>query len=100
MDRKEHLLTCLAEEAAEVGQRVSKALRFGLGEIQQGQPLNNEQRITDEIQDFIAVAEILYRKGIIGHFMPGESKVKAKGQKIEKYMKISREQGVLSNDRS
>jgi len=30
MNRTEHLLVCLAEECAEVGQAVAKALRFGL----------------------------------------------------------------------
>lgn len=30
MNKAEHLLTCLAEECAEIQQAVSKALRFGV----------------------------------------------------------------------
>lgn len=45
MKRHEHLLSILAEECCEVGQRVSKALRFGLDEVQPGQDLSNAERI-------------------------------------------------------
>lgn len=95
MNKKEHLFTCLAEEAAEVSQRVSKALRFGLSETQAGQMLSNDDRIVQEIQDFISVAEILYREGLIRPYMPNENQILAKNSKIQKYMKISKEQGVL-----
>jgi hypothetical protein len=40
MTRDEHLMTIAMEECAEVAQRVSKAVRFGMEEIQPGQPLN------------------------------------------------------------
>ena len=56
MVRREHLLTCLAEECTEVGQRVTKALRFGLAEVQAGQTLTNRQRIAEEYRDLVAVA--------------------------------------------
>ena len=46
LTRQEYLLICLGEECDEVGQRVTKALRFGLSEVQHGQPLNNGDRIT------------------------------------------------------
>jgi len=59
MNRTEHILCCLAEEAAEVGHRVSKALRFGLSEIQEGQALTNAQRITQELNDLLAIVELL-----------------------------------------
>lgn len=57
LDRE--LLTILAEECCEVGQRVSKALRFGLMEIQPGQPLSNAERIASELGDLLATAEEL-----------------------------------------
>jgi NTP pyrophosphatase (non-canonical NTP hydrolase) len=57
LDRE--LLTILAEECCEVGQRVSKALRFGLMEIQPGQPLSNAERIAEELGDLLATAEEL-----------------------------------------
>ncbi len=55
LDRE--LLTILAEECCEVGQRVSKALRFGLMEVQPGQPLSNAERISEELGDLLATAE-------------------------------------------
>lgn len=96
MNRREHLLTCLSEECHEVGQRVSKALRFGLTEVQQGQPLNNADRIAEELRDLIAVAKILEAEGAIEGFDPNLDQILAKREKIESYMQISRREGVLS----
>jgi len=45
------LLTILIEECAEVQQRATKALRFGLNEVQEGQTLNNIERMSEEIGD-------------------------------------------------
>lgn len=95
MNHDEHLLTCLAEECAEVAQRVSKALRFGLTEVQPGQPLNNAERIAEEIKDLLSVAAILERHGILADFLPMAGEIAAKEEKIERFMSISREQGVL-----
>lgn len=96
MNRSEHLLTCLAEECAEVAQRVSKALRFGLNEIEAGQPLRNRDRIDDELRDLISVALILHAEGVLGFVIPDIGEQQAKRQKIERFMAISREQVVLN----
>jgi NTP pyrophosphatase (non-canonical NTP hydrolase) len=96
VNRTEHLLTCLAEECAEVAQRVSKALRFGLDEVQPGQASNNAERIADELADLIAVAEILADYDIIPEPIVGAAATRDKLAKIERFMEISREQGVLS----
>jgi hypothetical protein len=93
MNRNEHLLTCLAEECSEVAQRVSKALRFGLKEIQPGQGGNNADRIADELGDLLAVAGILVDEGLIPDPVVEQHEKLAK---IERFMAISREQGVLS----
>jgi NTP pyrophosphatase (non-canonical NTP hydrolase) len=99
MTREEHLLLCLAEECAEVAQRVSKALRFGLSEVQAGQPLTNAQRIREELNDLLSVETILVDEGIIPDLGPDFTAVaKAKMAKIEKYFAISREQGTLSSE--
>jgi hypothetical protein len=97
MNRSEHLLTCLAEECAEVGQRVSKALRFGLAEVQPGQPLNNAQRIAAEVKDVLSVAAILERHGLLTDYLPTAGEIGAKEAKIERFMTIAREQGVLTD---
>ena len=95
MNRTEHLLSCLAEECCEVGQRVSKALRFGLGEVQKGQPLTNAERIAEECADLVAVYEILRAEGALS---APEIDIDAKRAKIERYMLISREQGALNEE--
>jgi len=65
MTRSEHLLVILAEECNEVAQRVSKALRFGLEEIQPGQGKTNAERISDELDDLMAVLEMLCDEGCL-----------------------------------
>ena len=65
MNKAQLLLIQLAEECNEVAQRVSKALRFGLDEIQDGQNLNNAERIMGEFADLIGVYEILRDSGVL-----------------------------------
>ena len=93
MTRKEHLLTILSEECAEVSQRVSKALRFGLHEVQPNQPWNNAERITQEIADLLGVYEMLCIEEII----PGAQDfyIQQKRQKVEKFLKLSEQEGTL-----
>ena len=98
MNRAEHLLSCLAEECAEVAQRVSKALRFGLDEVQPGQSLTNAARIVEELNDLAAVAIILRDAGIIPLVDTSLEVVATKLAKIERFMSISREQGALQDD--
>lgn len=85
MNRKEHLLVCLAEECAEVAQRVSKALRFSLSEIQPGHHLTNEERIEGEFHDLCAIAEMLCSEGVIITW-PSPETVAAKKAKVEQYL--------------
>jgi NTP pyrophosphatase (non-canonical NTP hydrolase) len=96
MTENEHLLLCLAEECDEVGQRVMKALRFGLDEVQPSQPLNNAERIVEELRDLISVAEILRGRGILADAYPSLETIRAKEAKIAKFMEIGRQQGALS----
>ncbi len=93
MNRKEYLLACLAEECDEVGQRAMKALRFSLAEVQPGQPLSNAERISEEYADLVAVFTICVQEGLLP---APKLDVLAKRAKIEKFMAISRKQGVLS----
>jgi NTP pyrophosphatase (non-canonical NTP hydrolase) len=94
MNRSEHLLCCLAEECNEVGQRVSKALRFGLAEVQPGQALSNADRIVEEIRDLFAVVEILDEAGVLVMRLDDEE-IAAKKLKVEKFMRYAEEQGAL-----
>lgn len=97
MNQTEHLLSCLAEECTEVGQRVSKALRFGLGEVQPGQPLTNAERIAGELVDLLAVVEILEEEGILD--VPRDpGAIQRKKDKVRKFMVYAAECGALTLD--
>lgn len=99
MNVDEYILSRLSEECCEVGQRVSKALNFGMTEVQSGQDLNNDERIAEEMKDVISVAIILQRRGqLTSEFMPTEEEIEAKLKRIKKYAKISVEQGCLVDD--
>lgn len=97
INQTEHLLICVAEECNEVAQRVSKALRFGLTEVQAGQDRTNAERIMDEFIDLTVVLAMLAAAGHLNMDPSNmEPKLKAKVAKVEKYMTIAREQGMLS----
>jgi hypothetical protein len=88
LTREQYLLDCIQEECAETSQRASKALRFGLDEIQPGQELDNRQRLEYELSDLLTVCHML---GIKVNADPNPGKI----AKVEKYMKLSRERGIV-----
>lgn len=88
MKRQEHLLIILAEECAEVAQRASKALRFGLNEIEPGQLLTNHQRLCEEMSDLWAAADMLKLEG-------DRERAIAKKHKVEEFLVRSRILGTL-----
>ena len=59
------LLTILAEECNEIGIRASKAMRFGLHEIQPGQDYDNVQRLSLEVGDLLEVIDRLQILGCV-----------------------------------
>ena len=86
---EKYLLGVAAEECAETAVRLSKAQRFGLEDVQPGQKLDNEQRISQEVTDLLAVLDML---GI----PYGNRKMKmAKWKKVLKFAKYSRSIGRL-----
>jgi hypothetical protein len=89
MKREEHLLAIAAEECAEVAQRCSKALRFGMGEIQPGQSLTNRERIQQEYSDLASALEML------GIYALG-SQMNAKREKVEMFLRYSESLGTLT----
>src|SRR6185295_19839943 len=90
MTHTEHLLTVLAEECAEVAQRASKAVRFGLTEIQPGQGDDNRRRIEKELADLVATAELP------GLRIRDEDKL-AKKDRLAQYMTYSQKVGTLDS---
>ena len=106
MTRDEHLLTIAMEECVEVAQRLSKALRFGLEEVQAtashgvttgaaDESLTNRARIELEFIDLIAVLEM-------AGFEPcwsspaRDAAIAAKKAKVERFLKFSAERGRLN----
>lgn len=97
MNRTEHLLAIVAEECAEVAQRCSKALRFGLTEIEPGQELTNAARIYQEYADLRAAVEVLHADcSLMPDGLPSlGSMMDAKHRKIAKFLEYSAKQGTL-----
>lgn len=94
MTRTENLLTILGEECVETAQRVSKALRFTLDEVQPEQDLTNAQRIVYEFNDIVAVMEILQEEGIFEKVIDREA-IEKKKLKVAKYLSYSAEIGAV-----
>lgn len=89
------LLTLLIEECNETAQRASKAIRFGLDEVQEGQDLNNAERLIYEFNDIIGVMELLHGDKYIPYHMDAVASG-LKKIKIEKWLKYSEECGTLN----
>lgn len=87
------------EECNEVAQRLSKALRFTLEEVQPGQDMTNAQRIRYELADLIAVLEMIDSDLVpLIEGGPGDrfgDMVAAKKAKVEKFLLYSEERGAL-----
>jgi hypothetical protein len=88
-DYEKELLVCLMEEAFEcldhMGPRASKAIRFGLDEVQPGQDRTNRQRLTQEIGDLCAVIDRLAECGVLSMAEIIAAKERKK-PKLDKYI--------------
>jgi len=99
MTKPEYLLVCLAEECVEVAQRATKALRFGLDEVQPGQELTNKQRLLYELCDLQAVVERLINESLLpDDMLQCQSMIDAKNAKLDKFIEYSRKLGTLTGD--
>jgi NTP pyrophosphatase (non-canonical NTP hydrolase) len=98
MNRREHLLTILSEECAEVAKEASKANRFGLDDHQPGQPETetNRKKLTEELNDLVSIADMLFDEGYIDDFLDID-KMESKKKKVEKYLKYSKYRGTLND---
>lgn len=99
MTRNEHLMTIAMEECAEVAQRLSKALRFGMDESQasaghgisgsEEEALTNAERIRKEYSQLAAVLEMIGIGAPLGKWMD------EKREKVEYFLRYSAEVGTL-----
>ena len=96
MTREEHLLTIVAEECAEVAQRASKALRFGLTDpagTQEGQSTNKD-RLLQEYGDLMAVMRMLFPEEFT--HIPITDYQEEKVARIENFLILSKQIGKLN----
>lgn len=93
MNRMEHLLTILTEECAEVQQAVTKTLRFGLKEGKYADT-PNEERIRAELNDLLAVVEMLEKEGL--DLSPDHQARATKKERVENFLLYSQRCGTLT----
>jgi NTP pyrophosphatase (non-canonical NTP hydrolase) len=96
MNKNEHLLTCLAEECAEIQQAVSKALRFGLKGGYPGTDRTNADDIAAEITDLMAVISMCCDAKIIDEPVASKNAFDAKKTKVLHYMEYAESVGTLT----
>ncbi len=97
MNKKELLLDICAEECSETAVRCSKAIRFTLEEIQEGQSLTNAERIIQEFNDIVAVMEIMQQEGMIDRVIDRDY-ITAKKLKVDQWLGYSRKRGTLQDE--
>ena len=95
MTRKEMLLLILSEEAAEVAQGVTKALRFGLNEVYPVTGKTNLERLIEELNDMAAVIQMLQEEQVLPWGIHDKKQTEAKKIKVEKYLEYSKSLGLL-----
>lgn len=111
MNKQEHLLSTLAEEASEVLlelelikpvarliQSVSKANRFGLTDGYPDRDTTNAQDMAKEVQELIAVYEMLEDEGCIPTLTDEEKQLirKTKKERVMLWMGHAKERGALT----
>lgn len=114
MNRLEHLLSIVREECSELSQRVSKAMRFGLREVQDdpiSNPdlLDNQMRCDVEFHDLLATMEMAGLITIetvsgdrelpnVPFIRVAPTLIAAKKEKVERFLELSRKMGTLTDD--
>lgn len=88
-----HLLFCLAEEAAELSQAACKAGRFGPEDTYDNGVTNSEQ-IVKEFNDILGVMQVLLEHGIVLTGIANDTSVAKKVAKVYKYMRYALHEGA------
>lgn len=104
MTRDEHLMTIGMEECNEVAQRISKALRFGMGQIQQDaddKPEENPERLTNReriMYEYYHLRAVLGMMGIDAWDTSDRARhcEHEKVKKVERYLWRSASCGTLT----
>jgi len=101
LTKQQYLLTCLAEECAEVAQMCSKSMRFGLDETKQGLNETNAERLFVEFVDLCTVMGLII-DGYCDKLDTSEKRMvelqEKKLEKIKKYLDYSQKIGIVKID--
>jgi len=92
MNTEQYLLVKLAEEAAEVAQIAIKCAQFGLTEVYPEAGTPNVDRLFGEMNDLLGVFAVLHLEEVFS-WLPDQSQITAKKDKIYKYLEYSRSLG-------
>ena len=84
-DYEKEILTILIEECAEVQQRATKSIRFGIFEKQPSQELNNSERLGLEVGDLLHMITLCTDLKMISeeHIQEG---IETKQKKLQRYL--------------
>jgi NTP pyrophosphatase (non-canonical NTP hydrolase) len=82
------LLSELNKVLARVQQRASKMLRFGVAEVQPGQPHSNADRLSDELGDLACLMLLVQERGLASRQRVGAA-LTLKRTKLTKFMQHS-----------
>jgi len=93
MTREQYLLISLMEECAEVQQRASKALRFGLGDTPPDSTETNAELITKEFGDALALFTMMEEEGLVKE--PSRDHFLRKKLKVKIWSRYSQKRGIL-----
>ncbi len=94
MKNWQYLLLKLSEECNEVGQMASKNMHFGTEETQTGGVQTNRERLHAEINDLLAIVELLNEEEGFD-FTPDPDKIARKKEKVKYFREYSRSLGLV-----
>lgn len=87
MNLEQYLLAKLAEESAEIAKIALKAQQFGFYETKSGQLYTNTERTHQELDDLMAIVEMLNDLGF--NYEPNQERIEAKKKKVIRYLRYS-----------
>ena len=77
----------MAIELGEVQQRAAKVMRFGVHEVQPGQPWSNRDRLSFEVGDLLEVVALMKRDGLLDADLVAEGRAH-KRQQLARFLQV------------
>lgn len=97
MNREQYYLLKLGEECSEVAQIASKISQFGMHEICPGKSETNAERCHAELDDLMAMIDVLNEEFGLG-YEPSIERIEAKKDKVGRYLKYSISMGYVEGE--